>query len=282
MKVLVHNSCLLAVIWQVLWVCSATAQTVVLPSAAYVMGDAVRLSDLLPRGASDELRHASQGIELGLAPQLGSMRVYDSSRILQILNAHPEIAKRIVVPDQVVVRRSGFPLSSEAIYHAVTSFLREKGEVGDVPESALRRAGDITTAEANPALEVRAVNWDPGRRLLQFCLRCVKSAACHDFLVYLTPQGILARQLGRLGWSTNLATKTHTATEETADSPILIEAGRKARLLMQGDGIQISVQVICLERGRAGQKIRVRETGSPQIFRAQVVSRDLLWSRLES
>lgn len=275
----VANSWLIATTGMLLSTCSAAAQAVVLLSSAYVTEDVVRLADLLPRGASHELHQACQAIELGRAPQRGSMRVYESARFAEILDAHPEIARQLAIPENVVVRRSGYPLNPAGIRNAIAGFLREKEDLGNLTDSALRWSSDITTAEADAALEVRAVHWDPGQRQLQFSLRCVQAASCRDFLVYLQePEN--AQSLQKLGW-TNLAKKADAATDE-ASGPILVEAGREVHLLMQGDGIQISLKVICLESGRVGQKIRVRKSGSQHVFQAEVVSSDLLWSRLES
>lgn len=277
-----HNSFLLA-IGAVLLAPSVRAQLVALPRIAYVTTEAVRLSDLLPRAASDELRRMSQEVELGRAPQFGSMRVYERAQLSELLDAHPEIARRLALPDQIVVRRSGYPLTLAAIHGAIASFLRAKGNVADLSDSSLQWSSGVTMAEANPALEVRSGRWDPARRQIQFCLRCVKAQACPDFLVYVqgTP-GLFDQWPQKVGWSASAVTKSNAVAPEMAKLPILIEAGRRVRLVMQGDGIHISLLVICLQNGRLGETIRVRQAGSPHVFRAEVVSRDLLWSKLES
>jgi hypothetical protein len=255
---------------------------ITLKSAAYVTGEAIRLSDLLPEAAPEELRDASQGIDLGRAPQLGSMRVYEAAHIVEILNSHPEVARQITVPDQVAVSRSGNRLKTEVLQNAIKTFLRDK-DAEDLPDSALRWSRDITTSEPNPALEVRSVTWDSTRRFLQFSMRCVKAAECRDFLVYLElPERTLTHVSQKLGLNTSAAAKPSGVAGESGNGPVLIQAGRKVQLIMKGDGIQISLPVICLQNGRAGEKIRVRDAGSARVFLAEVVSRDLLSSKLES
>jgi hypothetical protein len=277
-----HNSPLLVVAGLMLWVQTATAQTVVLPGAVSVTGDEVRLSDLLPRGAPDELQRASQGIVLGEAPRPGSLRGFESDAIRARLAAHPDIAKRLVVPDRVLVTRSGYRLAATDIRDTVLNFLRSRSDVEELPETVLQWASDISATGPNPGLEVRAASLDASRGRLQLCLRCVKPAACRDFLVYVpAPQSIMAQFSHGAGGTASLASKT-TSTGGAIDGPLLIEAGRKARLLLQGEGLQISVGVICLESGRAGEEIRVRETSGGRVFRAKVMGRDLLWGRLES
>ena len=269
-----HNLRLAAWIAVILWTCFASGQTVILPTSVDVTTETVRLSDLLPRGAPDDLQRLAREIKLGRTPLLGSVRVYQGAWLNEVLSRYPEPAKRITVPDQVTVRRAGFPISRATIHEAIVGFLRERGQP-DLLYPALRWSDGITTT-AHPVIEVRAANWESARRQLQFRLRCVPNETCRDFLVYMqNPPATLVHGIEKFSGSNQGA---HIRT----DSPVLIEAGRKARLLIQADGLQISLNVICLERGRAGQKIRVRTAGKGHVFQAEVVNRDLLWSGPES
>lgn len=282
MRIREHNLCLTGLIAVMLWAGFTFGQTTVLLTSVDVTTETVRLSDLLPRGASVDLRRLAQEIDLGHAPKLGSMRAFEGLWISEILAQHPDVSKRITVPDQVVVRRAGFPISRATIHDVVIRYLREKG-LAVPPDSALRWSGDSSTTTVHPVLEVRAVTWDAPMRQLQFRLHCVPNETCRDFLAYLQdPSESLAQEMAKLGGSNNAGTKTIDASKKVTADPVLIERGRKVRLVMQGDGIEISTSVICLERGRAGQKIRVRAADGNHIFRAEVVNRDVLWSRPES
>jgi hypothetical protein len=282
MRALEHNLRLGALILAMLCACFAPGQNLVLRTSVDVTTETVHLCDLLPRGASDDLRRLAQEIDLGRAPMLGSMRVYQGSWLSQILWQHPEISKQITVPDQIVVKRAGFPISRTTVHDVVARYLQERGQA-NLPDSALQWSGGISTTTAHPALDVRAANWDSRMRQLRFRLRCVPDETCRDFLVSLqNPPETLAQEMQKLGWGNNRATKTTDASQNSADGPVLIERGRRVRLLMHGDGIEITTSVICLERGRAGQKIRVRAAGGRRVFQAEVVNRELLWSRPES
>ena len=275
MKVVAHKSSTRLAIGALLCACFANAQNVVLPSAASVAGETVKLSDILPRHVPNTLREASQTIELGRAPRLGSMRVYEGAQIVEILHAYPEIAKGIVVPDRVVVTRSGYPIPPAAIHHAITKFLNKKEGERELPGSAIRWATNIFATENNPSIAVRDMIRDSNKHQLQFTLGCPTSSICRDFLVYVQdPGNVLAEMVPRK----RIAAK---ARPDAGDGAILIRAGRRVQMLMQGDGMQISFKVVCLENGRAGQTIHVRNRDSRQILQAQVVSGNLVWSRLE-
>ncbi len=284
MNRLAHNLRGVTIGWLCLWLPAARAQVIALPASNSVAGPSLRLSDLLPRSAPENLRKAAEKIDLGRAPALGSSRVFDRAGIVEALSSHPGIRNQVAVPDEIIVTRRGYPLDRDEIHRMVTSLLRERGISDKFPASALQRPEEITTADPNPALELRAIRWDANSSKLQFRLACVKAGTCPDFFVYLEPDGALIAKFEKLNWAADRANTSRQVMEnaENADGPMVIKKGSKVRLLMQGDGIEISVPVVCLENGRKGQIIRVREPGNPQVLRAEVVSGDLLRSRLES
>lgn len=276
MKCWRKNALLLTIGWLLL--AAAAAQVVALRQTVNVSSDVVHLSDLLPSTASAELIQRAQAIELCRAPQYGSVRLFEHANLVEILDVHPDLAGRLLIPDRISIIRAGYPLSLAAIHDAITNFLREKGSI-DLSGSTFSWPTDITTTKANPELEVRSVNQDPSTKRLQFHLRCKESHACPDFVVSSQPP------LGAIAQTKShdlVRVATKNASVAQGDAPILVQAGRRMALLMQGDGIQISAQVVCLQNGRMGETIRVRQIGSAHVFRAEVMSRDLLWSKLES
>jgi flagella basal body P-ring formation protein FlgA len=64
-----------------------------------------------------------------------------------------------------------------------------------------------------------------------------------------------------------LAAKNVTAVPRE----ILVYAGKPAMLSMHGGAMNISMRVICLDRGSLGQTIRVRDAAGRQIFHAKVI-----------
>ena len=53
---------------------------------------------------------------------------------------------------------------------------------------------------------------------------------------------------------------------------ILTRAGQKATMLLEENGMRISIGVICLQGGRLGQRIRVLDPVRRHIFRAEVLT----------
>ncbi|MGB8835230.1 MAG: flagella basal body P-ring formation protein FlgA, partial [Candidatus Acidiferrales bacterium] len=60
------------------------------------------------------------------------------------------------------------------------------------------------------------------------------------------------------------------------DGGALIRAGQRVELVMQAPGMRISTPVTALERGRAGQKIRVRSIPAGKLLVATVISAQLV------
>lgn len=275
MKILPDNSRACFPLLVILWAVFASAQTKLL-SDVRVSSEAIRLSDLLPQNVSANLRGITESIDLGRAPQLGTMRVLRHDQIAEILKAHPEIASRLSIPNQIVLIRAGYPLALSDIRHAVAGFQNETAGLADFPDSAFDWPRDIATSMVHPALEVRSAHWDAAQRLY-LLLRCAHARDCNEFLVsFRPPESLISK------YQLKPASNSKHESTATSSAPILVSSGHKARLVLQSDGMQISLQVICLENGREGETIRVRESGSFRVFRAQVLSRDLLWSRFES
>ena len=258
----------------------APAQTTLL-SNVRLSSETIRLSDLLPQIASPELRGRAKNVDLGRAPQLGAIRVLQHDQIAEVLKAHPEIDTRLSIPDQIIVIRSGYPLDLSDIRQQVNRFVPENVGLTDFPDSALDWPRHIATSSSHPTLRVRSAHWDTFQQRLLLLMRCAPASACAEFLVSLRPPKSLIgngqRQPGGLAISS-----TSQEVAATSNAPILIPSGHKAWLVLQSNGMQISLQVISLENGREGETIRVRESGSSRIFRVQVVNCDLLWGRLES
>ncbi len=64
-------------------------------------------------------------------------------------------------------------------------------------------------------------------------------------------------------------------------TPPLIKAGARVRLELTGQDMLITMPVICLGSGRAGETIRVMDTTGRLRYRARVMSADLVRGELE-
>lgn len=279
MKRWLQSALFIAVVGILCSSCFADSRRIALSNDVHVTGTTVRFADLLPPNAPTDLRDASSAIELGQVPQLGSVRVYEGSRIAEILKANPAIARRITIPDRILIRRSAYAVSPAAIRDALSTYLNETGSRTNVSDLVLQPAAGMASLEQNPTLQVRKVNWDPATHQYEFRLHCVELAACRDFLVYVQdPHQRLASPLQtRVRVSAGRA-KSPLAIPDA--NPVLIPAGSHIRMVMQGDGMQISLTVTTLESGRAGQKIRVRS--NRQTLLAEVLGRNLVWTKMDS
>ena len=74
---------------------------------------------------------------------------------------------------------------------------------------------------------------------------------------------------------------TAASPSSVSTTPPTIRAGARARLELTREGMIITLPVICLASGRAGETIRVMDTTGRLRFRARIVSAQLLRGELE-
>lgn len=184
---------------------------------------------------------------------------------------------------------------------AIASSSSAGEEVADTINRELRRRGtaeaglistrDLAFPETLPvrarnSLEVSSLSWDVLLRAWQFRLRCRDRAACLPFLVTAR---LPAARFAKAGQEFDTAGKLFPAMDRAspATRPLrhpatskLVKPGQPAKVVVEGDGLRITVQVVCLEGGSEGQWIRVRHRDSHGIFRARVVAAGLLESAI--
>src|ERR1700683_1041182 len=105
-------------------------QTIKLASEAAVRSTSVRLSDLLPSDAADELRSAANQVSLGTAPEPGTVRQIARAEIEHALADRPEILAEIAIPEQVTMRRTCHLLSREQITAAISAAIGSDNAAG--------------------------------------------------------------------------------------------------------------------------------------------------------
>jgi len=232
-------------------------------------GEAIRLSDLLPPVVTPEMLRAAATVQLGRSPRLGSVRVLRAREIADRL-ANSAIFEEVSIPDQIMVQRVGYQLVSENVQAVIAEFLKkEHWPVSGVP--ALKWNPETYALSSSPRLEVDRTGWDAMRQELQFTVSCVPRKLCGSFLVQmpLSAEG-MEQWRGKFGGSS----LRHGQEKLTANRslPLLVRAGQSCRFLVQSGGLRISLPVICLQRGRLGQTIRVREAGGHHTFTGQISS----------
>lgn len=273
----------------------ALSRPTVLRSTVEVTSGVLTLSDLLPDDAGARLRAAAGTIELGHAPQPGRQRVLESGQITRGLAARPALLRQLSVPARITVRRAGWPISRAAVEKAVARFLpADYGEKNrGLDAAALLWNGEISGAE-DAAIEATAAHWDVQQKALAVHMRCVEPSLCGSFLVLV--RGVKPGLVETGGPRTS----SHHPFYRPSDHPssvhpsylrgesqrpsevaersrfprsgrTLAEAGKPAKLLVEGDGFRISMPVICLQRGRMGQTIRALDAAGHHVFWAEVI-----------
>jgi hypothetical protein len=250
---------------------------VVLRETVDVNRETIRLSDLLPEHAEAAVKDKSNEIELGRAPEPGSLRVFEAAQIAARLANQPVLLNRLAIPSRIVIQRSGWPIASENVRNTIASFLQQQGlKYGELPDSAVLRFAGVGSRQQAPTLEVAAATWDDRQQALEFRLHCVDRTLCGSFLVRANMAPALAAT-----WRAKLRPEmSGNRPRQTAGAPnlgaALAEAGKPATLILDGANLRISVQVICLDRGVLNQQIRVFDAKNRRVFRAEVVGARLL------
>src|SRR5579863_7301040 len=162
---------------------------VALRAEAFVQGGTIQLSDLLPLGAASGVRLAAEKLELGRAPEPGSLRVLSAAELRHAIGG----AMAVKFPAQAVVHGAGWPLRVASLRRALRE--SEAGRRYDFSRSSLIPPADFATRSSDPRLEVVAIGAGENPRTLSVRLRCEQRADCGSFLVELVFDEALPAEL---------------------------------------------------------------------------------------
>jgi hypothetical protein len=160
-------------------------------------------------------------------------------------------------------------ITRSEVWQAVTIELRQRG----VPEEQLLRAEEIDLPALIPAvasrtLRVSMVCWDADLGRAQFQLECREPGQCVPFLAYAEAGRSAALGSEKIaGGSCRNGSLQRTAPSATRKA--IVRSGDRATVLFRGSRLNLTALVTCLERGAAGDVIRVRNQDG-QVFRARV------------
>jgi hypothetical protein len=213
----------------------------------------LHLSDLLPADATLRLKAAAGKVSLGRAPEAGSLRVFTGGDLREAIAEIPSDAAEIDIPKQVVVQRWGWPVEAEAVRHALS---RAGFAHLDFSQARVTLPANFSTAVPDPDLELMTLR--PGGDGWLARMRCRERSACASFLVEIAVSGpalvggTLARPVVGASFRRQLELRP-------ASGPLLVEPGRRALLVIEGDGFRITQPVMPLKRGRLGDLVRVSD-----------------------
>jgi hypothetical protein len=237
---------------------------------AVVNGETVQLSDLMSSAAGPASRLLAEGIVLGRAPQPGSLRIF---RVDELRNA---IAGKISidVPAQVIVQRAGWELKAETIRDAFESSQVLTGVDWSRAEIAFPQ--EFVTRSEGPPIEIVEVERGRNSRTLTARIRCRHRADCGSFLAEILFEHPVQ------GWPLHISrpdrSKAKIARSSNA-SPVLVQPGRRAVLVIEEDGLRITTRVLPLKRAGWGEIVRAYDPAARRVFLGQVRGENLLQAR---
>jgi flagellar basal body P-ring formation chaperone FlgA len=160
------------------------------------------------------------------------------------------------------------PITRDEVWQAVTLELRQRG----VREEQLLGLDEIDLpgvipAAASRTLKVSMVCWDAERGRAQFQLECREPGQCVPFLAYADAGRSTAMGSEKIGGSSCRNAHQHFASFSIRKA--IIRPGDHATVLFRGSQLNLTSLVTCLERGAAGDVIRVRNQDG-QVFRARI------------
>jgi Chaperone for flagella basal body P-ring formation len=216
------------------------------------------VNELAPKGR--KTRNHADGSDRGALPWRFTTTLLQSALAIAVLSGtllHGQDAR----PPRT-------PITRDEVWQAVTIELRQRG----VQEEKLLRAEEIDLpalipAAASRTLRVSMVCWDADLGRAQFQLECRELGHCIPFLAYAEAGRSTAMGSEIAGGSCRNGSPQRTSPSATRKA--IVRSGDRATVLFRGSQLNLTSQVTCLERGAAGDVIRVRNQDG-RIFRARI------------
>ena len=128
---------------------------------------------------------------------------------------------------------------------------------GNLALRNMRLLAPVTTTESQPALVADQLHYDPSRGWLQARLRCRNPDVCLPFFAVATPSLPPDFAVARL-----------SPAGISKAAPVL-RAGQQATLVLEREGMRITMPATILEPGARGQQVAVR-TAAHSVVRARI------------
>ena len=161
--------------------------------------------------------------------------------------------------------QSRIPITAAHIASAI------KGAGMQITAEQVTLLADVGATEPSPVLVVEQMQPLSGQRL-KVRLSCAETAECLPFFVLV--------RLGQQNGAASAAVTTAAMRADADAKSVVVRAGARATLLLDGAHIHIRIAVVCLESGAAGQTIRVASTDHRQTYMARVVDQAVLRASL--
>jgi flagellar basal body P-ring formation chaperone FlgA len=172
------------------------------------------------------------------------------------------------------------PVTRQEVWQAVVAGLKERG----LSEPQMPRIEDLDLPVAVPAVAGRKLRassscWDDGSERAEFRMECSEPGQCLPFLAYVQVHRHDGggEDAGTHVGLCRLASVSRPAGEAppTPLAKPTVRPGDQATAVFLSARLRITASVTCLDRGREGEIIRVRNQDG-EIFRARVSGPALL------
>jgi hypothetical protein len=185
----------------------------------------------------------------------------------------PIAATKVDIPEQVVVRRWGWPLEAETVGRTLED--SNLAQRMDFFQARITLPEGFTTVTPHPPLEVTTLTLNAGGLGLRAQIRCRDRSACGSFLAEITSSNPAS---GDTVSSVLLAGAMLPRRPKLLSDlgPVLVQPGRLALLVIDGNGFRISQPVMPLKRARAGELVRVTDPRTHRSWLAQVSGNGML------
>jgi hypothetical protein len=280
-----------------------------IPKYAEVQGETIRLSDLLPPDAPAELGQIGARIILGNAPLPASQRVISKDQIELQLREFPSVREQLDLPERLTISCKQRRLSPDEIWAAIETFLAAEGlsALRAALENSLSDQAPVFVTRADPGLVVKRMEPDRVRRQIRFLLWASSEPQVLPFYVTVDERAksaaLASLKQVETGPSANLADNPESVRRTGGESlsallnsgrsgvpvykvtppsritplaDILVTKGKPTKLVVETERLRITALVTPLESGAKGQLIRVKNSDTQRVFKAEVVGEDLL------
>jgi hypothetical protein len=266
--------------------------------------ECITISDLLPPNAPEEIRTRAMALALGEAPLPGGHRMFARVQVEYALREAPELRSAFTIPPAIDVTRWSRPLTREEVLTAITEALRSNQLTvpGPLMPGDLTFSANVAVTEETPRLKVMQIEPSPDGAGTHVRIRTSSEPRAPSFWITLqrhiidvagsdvasdepsltatwrdfeeSPRLQPARrnmQSLRKGQPLGIPLTGHSVVS-TSGSPILVRPGQRVQLIVQAQGLRLTVKATSLELGSLGQKVRVRNSDTGKILSGTVVA----------
>jgi Chaperone for flagella basal body P-ring formation len=170
------------------------------------------------------------------------------------------------------------PVTVAEVQQAIAADYRQHPSAGSVPAADGVELPAAVEAAAGRSLRVATACWDALLARLEFRIECREQRQCMPFLAYVrrtsSGESENASKIYAACRPGSGAEKNLLSGSQHSIQPV-IRSGQRATVVFLGTRLRLTSAVTCLERGSAGDVIRVRNQDGAT-FRARVAGPGLL------